>query len=253
MTHPYLAGTAPQLLAHRGLVNSDEATAGVVENSFAAIAAAHAAGAQYIESDCHLTSDGVVVLFHDSSLLRVTGDERLVADVSTVELEHLMLERGGLITLEQALVSFPETRFNIDIKAEAAAVPVADIVAKHADRVLLTSFSDRARRRAAARLKHLDALPAYSPGKATMALIVLAVALRIGPWQKRLLRGFDALQIPESFGPVRVLTPRLVAAAHRFATLVHVWTINEPDEMRRLLAMGVDGLVTDRIDVALAL
>lgn len=251
--HPYLAGVAPQLLAHRGLVDSDGATAGVVENSFAAVAAAHAAGARYIESDCHLTADGVVVLFHDSSLLRVTGDARLIADVTERELADLMTDRGGLITLQQALEAFPQTRFNIDIKAHAAAAPAADIIARHADRVLVTSFSDRARAAAAARLAELGARPAYSPGQSSMAKILVAVALGIRPWQKRLFAGFDALQIPESFGKIRVLTRRLLAAAHRNGTVVHVWTINDPADMRRLLDFGVDGLVTDRIDVALAL
>lgn len=241
------------MLAHRGLVDSDGATAGVVENSFAAVAAAHAAGAQFIESDCHLTSDGEVVLFHDSSLLRVTGDARLVADVTARELEALMADRGGLITLRQALESFPQTRFNIDIKADAAALPAADIIAAYADRVLVTSFSDRARARAAARFAELGVRPAYSPGQSTMAKIAVAVALDIRPWQKRLFHGFDALQIPESHGAVKVLTRRLLAAAHRNHTVVHVWTVNDSADMRRLLDFGVDGLVTDRIDVALTL
>lgn len=110
--------------------------------------AAHAAGAVYVESDCHLTADGTVVLFHDPDLSRVTGDRRLVSEVATRELELLMAERGGLITLAQALDSFPETRFNLDVKAAGAADDVGRLVAPHAHRVLVTSFSD-ARRRAA--------------------------------------------------------------------------------------------------------
>ena len=86
-----------------------------------------------------------------------------------------------------------------------------------------------------------------------MVKIIVAVAIGARGWQRRLFAPFDALQIPESFGAVRVLTKRLLAAAHRNDTLVHVWTINDPADMRRLLQFGVDGLVTDRIDVALSL
>ena len=89
-----------------------------------------------------------MVLFHDADLSRVTGDPRPVSDVTAAELEALMAERGGLITLAQALDAFPAVRFNLDVKAAAAATPVGRIVAPHADRVLVTSFSDdRAARR----------------------------------------------------------------------------------------------------------
>lgn len=251
--HAYLQGSPPRLLAHRGLVTSDGAAAGIAENSLAAVAAAHAAGATYVESDCHLTSDGVVVLFHDDTLTRVTGDPRCIADVSFAELSALMESRGGLVTLQQALEAFPTVRFNIDIKAEGAARPAADVIAPHAERVLVTSFSDKHRQEAAARFAELGVTPAYSPGQGTMIKMVLAISLRISPWQRRLFRPFAALQIPEAFGPVRVLTPRLLAAAHRYGVEVHVWTVNDVDDMRRLLALGVDGIVTDRVDIALRL
>ncbi len=108
MTHPWFEGAStPRVLAHRGLVTAADAAHAVVENSFAAVAAAQAAGCHYIESDCHLTADGVVVLFHDPDLSRVTGDPRPVSDVRAAELEALMSDRGGLITLAQALDAFP--------------------------------------------------------------------------------------------------------------------------------------------------
>lgn len=251
--HPYLAGAAPRLLAHRGLVSNDEATAGVAENSFAAVANAHAAGATYVESDCHLTADGEVVLFHDDTLLRVTEDPRPIADVTYRELSDLMSTRGGLVTLRQALESFPDVRFNIDIKAADAALPAADIIARHANRVLVTSFGDDRRLAALARLDALGARPATSPGRTQMAKILLAAALGIRPWQKRLFAAVDALQIPERLGPLPVLTKRLLKAAHRQDVEIHVWTVNDPAAMRRLLDFGVDGLVTDRIDIALTL
>jgi glycerophosphoryl diester phosphodiesterase len=261
MSHPWFEGVAtPRILAHRGLVAPDAAADGVVENSFTAVAAAHAAGAVYIESDCHLTADGVVVLFHDDDLSRVTGDSRRVVDVTAAELERLMAPRGGLITLAQALDAFPTVRFNLDVKAQGAAEPVGRAVAAHADRVLVTSFSD-ARRRAALAAAHAALRsdpadptaerPATSGGRRTIARVLAAVASRSRRLIGRTLAGVDALQVPERRGRLRIVTPRLVQAAHHHGVEVHVWTVNDPDDMRRLVAMGVDGIVTDRADVAL--
>lgn len=254
MTHPWFdAGAPPRVLAHRGLVTADAAAHAVAENSFAAVAEAHAAGARYVESDCHLTSDGQVVLFHDDDLRRVTGDSRRVDEVSTLQLENLMAERGGLITLAQALDAFPDLRFNLDVKAESAAVKVGHLIAPHAERVLVTSFSDARRRAALCAAADAGAtiVPATSAGSATVARVLTALNLRSRPLLRRALKDIDALQIPERRGRLRVLTPRLITAAHDHGVEVHVWTVNDPDEMRRLLDHGVDGLVTDRADVAL--
>ncbi len=223
----------------------------VSENSFAAVAAAHAAGAEYVESDCHLSADGTVILFHDADLSRVTGDPRPVSDVRDRELEELMSDRGGLLTLTQALESFPTLRFNLDVKADAAAEPVGRGVARYADRVLVTSFSDRRRVRALAAASAAGGRPATSAGRLRIIGVVAAVALGSTMLVRRALRGIDALQVPERQGPVRIVTPRLIRAAHAHGVEVHVWTVNDADDMRRLIAWGVDGLVTDRTDRAL--
>ncbi|HEX5858886.1 MAG TPA: glycerophosphodiester phosphodiesterase family protein [Microbacterium sp.] len=253
--HPYLAGSAlPRVLAHRGLVTPDAAGTGVAENSFAAVAAAHAAGALFVESDCHRTRDGAIVLFHDESLERVTGDRRLVTDVTERELEQLMAPHGGLITLAQALDAFPGVRFNLDVKAADAAVPVGRLVAPHAERVLVTSFSDVRRRAAldAAVAAGAGIRPATSGGSRTILDVVAAVSVRSRRLAARALAGVDALQIPERHGRLRVLSRRLVDVAHAFGVEVHVWTVNDVDRMRVLVEMGVDGIVTDRADAAIA-
>lgn len=254
MTHPWFEGVrTPRVLAHRGLVSVEDAAHGVEENSFAAVAAAQSAGADYVESDCHLTADGVVVLFHDDDLSRVTGDPRKVAGVPSAELEDLMSDRGGLITLEQALDSFPALRFNLDVKAASAAQDVGRIVAGRGTRVLLTSFSDDRRRAAltAAAAAGRGIRPATSAGSATVARLMAALATRSDRLVRRALAGVDALQIPERQRRLRIVTPRLVDAAHRHGVEVHVWTVNDADDMRRLVEMGVDGIVTDRADLAL--
>ncbi|WP_447949718.1 glycerophosphodiester phosphodiesterase family protein [Microbacterium aurum] len=250
MTHPWFsASPAPRVLAHRGFVPPD--ADGVVENTLAAFAAAHGAGAAYVESDCHVTSDGVVVLFHDDHLTRITGDPRPVADVRHAELSRIMADRGGLLTAADALDAFPTLRFNLDVKVAAAALPLGRIIAPHADRVLLASFSDSRRRTAWEAAQRAGGLPATSAGQATIVRMMGAVASGSRVLVRRALRGIDAVQVPERRGALRIVTPRLVRAAHAAGVEVHVWTVNDPAAMTRLLDLGVDGLVSDRADLAL--
>lgn len=239
------------MLAHRGLVPPD--AEGIAENSVAAVAAAHAAGAVYVESDCHLTADGHVVLFHDDDLTRIAGDPRRIRDVSLRHLEEVMSTRGGLLTLRQALEAFPTLRFNLDVKAADAAAAVGRDCARDAERVLLTSVSDRRRRAAVAACRAAGGDPAMSGGSSTIARLVAAVALRSPALVRRSLRGVDAVQVPERHRGLRIVSRRFVSAVHRAGAEVHVWTVNDPADMARLLDLGVDGIVTDRADVAVPL
>ncbi|OCG75758.1 glycerophosphodiester phosphodiesterase family protein [Microbacterium sediminis] len=249
MTHPYLhAATSPRILAHRGLVPRDAPE--IAPNTLAAFAAAHAAGVEFIETDCHLTADGELVLFHDDTLESITADPRRVDAVTAREMSEQLADRGGLVTLAQALEAFPTMRFNVDVKAEAAAVPAGRVAATAPDRVLLTSFSDARRRAALAAAS--PARPATSAGRGTIVRVLIAVLLRSRRLARRALRGIDALQVPERQGPIRVVTRRFLDLAHDAGCEVHVWTINDVARMRRLLAMGADGIVTDRADDAIA-
>lgn len=250
MTHPFFSGTQhPRVFAHRGLVPDGDTS--LWENTAGAFAAAQAAGAEYIETDCQVTADGDVVLFHDDTIERLTGDARPVSAMRTRDLERLFADHGGLMTVADALDAFPDSRFNIDVKTAAVAEPIGAMLAPHTDRVLVTSFSDRNRRAALQSIMRAGAglPPATSGGRRTiLALRALSVP-RLSPG--RVLRDVDAVQIPERHAGIRVLTPALLRAAHALGVEVHVWTVNEPDTMRRLVAAGVDGIVTDRADLAL--
>lgn len=253
MQHPFLhPPKGPRVLAHQGFVSTQAAAEGIVENTAAAFDAAIKLGVTTIESDCHVSKDGHVVLIHDADLKQVLGDPTRVDAVTKVELEARFADRGGIVTLAEALERFPEARFNIDVKVFDAAEGAGRAAAPHADRVLLTSFSQKNRlasleaaRRAGARMR-----PATSPGSQIIVQLLGALALRSRTLTARALRGLDALQIPERQGPFRVLTPRLLRAAHDHGVEVHVWTVNDEHRMRELVALGVDGLVTDRSDLA---
>ena len=252
MTHPYFSKTRhPRVLAHRGLVTAAGEDSGVWENSAAAFAAAHAAGAEYIETDCQVTADGDVVLFHDPTLTRLADDARAVREVRTRELRAMFADHGGLLTVGEALASFPQVRFNIDVKTDAAVAPLGPILVDATARVLVTSFSDANRRATVASVLRAGASlrPATSGGSRTIAGLRALSALHLSP--DRILRDIDALQIPERYGALTVFTPALLHAAHRRGVEVHVWTVNDPDDMVRLIGAGADGIVSDRADLAL--
>lgn len=234
------------MFAHRGLALD------VPENSLAAFAAALAAGATYLETDVHLSRDGVAMVAHDPSLVRVAGRGELVSALSATELAAVDLGDGlGMPTLANALEAFPTARFNIDLKTDAVVVPtVATVRALDAvDRVLLTSFSE-ARRHRARRL--LLGAGATSTGVRGVLGVKLASTLPGFVGARMALAEAVAVQVPERRGPLRIVTPRFITAAHAVGAEVHVWTVNDPDDMWRLLDLGVDGLVTDRTDLAVS-
>lgn len=248
---PFFRPAKPRVLAHRGLAGP-----GAPENTIAAFRRALEAGAEYVETDTHCTRDGHAVLFHDASLRRITGDPRPIAALDLAELQRVDLGGDRVPTLAEALESFPRARFNLDVKAVAAAAPAASAIldAGAVDRVLVTSFDER--RRAAIATALADAVGqerVASSASAAMLLRVLpAAAFRRMGVVRRTLTGVQALQVPERFRGVPIVTRRLVRQMHSLGVEVHVWTVNDPRAMERLLDLGVDGIVTDRCDLALA-
>jgi glycerophosphoryl diester phosphodiesterase len=241
----FLASAGPHVFAHRGLA------VGAPENTLAAFRDALSAGATHLETDVQVSADGIAVISHDADLVRLTGSPGRISALTLSELQRIELGAGqSFASLGEALSKFPAARFNIDVKSDAAAEPTARAVlaAGATDRVLITSFNEVRRRRAVSML----------PGVATSASapVVLRAVLAAGSgldWPaRRVLRGFAAVQVPERAGSIRILTPRFVRAMHAQGVAVHVWTVNEPDAMRRLLDLGIDGIVTDRCDLAVA-
>lgn len=243
-THPYLDAPLPLALAHRGGALLP-ANAGL-ENTAAAFAHAVALGYRYLETDVHVSRDGVVYAFHDEHLGRLTGVDTPIADLVAQEVDAVRLvDAEPVPRLADLLESFPDARFNIDVKADAAVEPTVEVVraAGAEERVCLASFSGAR----LARLRRLCPRAARSAGP----LEVAAVRLGPLPWVRRLAtrRGVHCVQVPVRRGPVTVVTPAFVRHAHAAGLQVHVWTVDDPDEMRWLLDMGVDGIVTDRPDV----
>src|SRR5690606_23149318 len=187
----------------------------------------------------------------DDTIERLTGDPRPVSSLRTSDLAGLFAAHGGLLTVADALDAFPESRFNIDGETNAAAAPIGSVPARPAQRRLVASFSERNRRAVLASIQQAGAAipPATSAGRRTILALRTLSPVRLSP--ARLLRDIDAVQIPEHHAGIRVLTPGLLRAAHSLGVEVHVWTVNEPETMQRLVDAGVDGIVTDRADLAL--
>ena len=230
-THPYLDWPHPIPFAHRGGATD------VPENTMAAFEYAVGLGYHYVETDVQLTADGVLVAFHDNDLARTCGQPGRISDLpwSTVA-EARVSGTDPIPLLEDLLGTWPHLRVNIDCKSDAAVdALVATLQRTDAlDRVCVGAFSDRRIRRLRAAVGE-RLCTALAPGEVAA---LLAGALRR-------TRG-HAVQVPVRQGPIPVTTARMVRRAHALGLAVHVWTIDDPQEMDRLLDLGVDGLMTDR-------
>jgi glycerophosphoryl diester phosphodiesterase len=237
-----------QALAHRGFAHASAGTEGL-ENSLAAFGAAVDLGYRYVETDAHGTIDGVAVALHDESLDRTTDGAGLVAELPWSEVSEARI--GGVEPvplLEDLLGGWPGLKVNIDVKHSSSVGPVARAIERTSswDRVCVTSF-DVARRRAT--LAKLSRPVTTSAGRKEIATFLAGVRLHVPALARRALRDVDALQVPVAEGAVAVVDIASIDAAHALGKKVHVWTIDDPDEMNRLIDEGVDGLITDRADL----
>lgn len=244
---PYFATSHPLVLAHRGFSLTG------LENTMAAFREAVDLGCTHVETDAQATADGVVLLFHDSTLDRVTGSSGKISALPARVVARARIGGSQAIpTLEELASKLPDVRINLDVKEWNSVAPVAGLIERLGlhDRVLVASFSDRRRRAVQQRLSRPVAGSAGVVGNALFVLLAPVVPQRFrASVMARLLPGVDALQIPERFGPVRTATRGLVHRAHSCNLQVHVWTVNEPVVMHALLDLGFDGIVTDRADL----
>jgi glycerophosphoryl diester phosphodiesterase len=241
---------APVAIAHRG--GAEEAP----ENTIEAFGAAVALGYRFLETDAHVTRDGVVVAFHDACLDGLTDRTGAIASLPIAEVEaadagFAFSPDGGrsfpfrgrgvrVPRLETLLQRWPDARVNIDPKDDACVEPLVALLDRLDawERVNVGSFSDR-------RLRRIRAL---SRGRACTSMgpraVAVARAAALGGRMPR--QGADCIQVPIRTGRIRIVTAGFVRAAHRAGLPVHVWTVNEPAAMRELLELGVDGIMTDR-------
>ncbi len=214
-------------------------------------------GADVLETDARLTSDGEVVLIHDAAVRRTCDGEGTVAEMPWNRLRDLDAGyhfrdltgetsfRGHGVSIprfDEVLDAFPDTRVNVETKCTQVARPLAEIVRRHRaqDRVLIAAEVEAHRR---------DVRGYGGPWGASrrdIALFWSAGHLRLTAWFRA---RFDVLQVPEVWHGIRVVTPRFVSEAHRLNLAVHVWVVDREQDMNRLLAWGVDGIQTDRPDV----
>jgi len=245
-THP---GTRPRIFAHRGLTFQGEKSV-ASENTLEAFDLALTAGADYLESDIQVTQDKVPVLFHDDDLGRLVGKKSKVSDLTLSQLKQIKLPHSGKIpTLEEALVAFPEAKFNLDLKTrQAESVGIQTILRLGAEnRVLVSSFSEASRKRA---LASTSTPLATSAGSSKVLLSYLLAMAGMEKALTKQLVGIDALQIPITFLSLDFTHPKFLGLILPLGVEVHYWTINHPKTMLELFALGAHGIVTDRADLA---
>ncbi len=254
MKHPYLALPTPIVIGHRGCAGE------MPENTLASFDAGLAAGAAILESDVHLTRDTVPVLIHDDAVDRISDGSGRVASLTLAELQrldagHRFSPDGGashpfrgrglrIPTLCEALEAFPGARFNLELKEDLPDIVerTIDVVteAKREALTLLTAAENELMLRLRGALERRA--PVIAQGACAADVLDFVRSAQDGSAPRA---GPAALQIPAEFGGSPLVTRKLIERAHAHGVQVHVWTINEPAEMTRLLDLGVDGIVTD--------
>jgi glycerophosphoryl diester phosphodiesterase len=255
---PFFDSARPLVFAHRGGCDLGP------ENTIAAFDLGLAAGADGLECDVHLSADGIPVVCHDDLLDRTTGAAGPVSALTAAELARVdagcrfrtaagdtpFAHQGvGIPTLRDVLQRYGRTRVIVEMKEDTARMgqAVADVVraAGAADRVCAAGYG----------LSALDSARAALPELATSGShpeVRLALYRSWAGWPVR-HAPYGGYQVPEHAGWLRVVSRRFVRQAHAAGLKVQVWTVDQPDDMRRLLAWGVDGLITNRPGVAVAL
>jgi glycerophosphoryl diester phosphodiesterase len=242
--HPFLDHPGPIPFAHRGGAER------YPENTMAAFEAAVALGFGYVETDVHATADGVLLAFHDDELDRVTDRTGVVADLPWADVSQARVAGTERIVLfEELLDAWPDLRINVEPKHDDAVIPLIRAIREHdaADRICVGAFADA---RLAAVREAFGAAICTSLGPREV------LALRIASWGGPVARGAmrsvrrriagQCVQVPVRSRRVGLVDSRLLTAAHAVRLPVHVWTVNERDELERLLDLGVDGIMSDR-------
>jgi len=243
LLHPFLrppADSRAMVFAHRGY------SANLPENSMAAFSTAVALGVHCLETDAQLTSDGVVIAFHDADLARLTGISGPVSNFAWPEIASLRINgQEPIPQLAELFAEWPGQRINIDAKQDEVVRPLLEMIEEFDawDRVCIGSFSDR-RLRQMRRLAGTRLCTSMGPQE-VVRLRMASLGCPVGRFRS------DCAQLPPYRYHVPIVDRLLVRAAHARNLPVHVWTVNDADEIARLLSLGVDGIMSDDVPTAL--
>ena len=255
-SYPFFSGPLPRIGGHRG------AAGAMPENTLASFARALEEGATFIELDVHETRDGEIVVIHDETVQRTTDGAGTVREMRLSELQRLdagfrfTRDRGSthplrgrgirIPTLREFFSDFPQAGATVEIKALSppGIENLIDLIEEFqkAPQVLVAAQDDSVMQavRRVVRGRGLSVATGFAMGEVRAFMAAL--------WSGReppAEAAGQAMQIPRRYEGKDLVTPASVAAAHERGVEVHVWTVNDVDEMKELLAMGVDGIVTD--------
>ena len=232
--HPYLKTPGVAISAHRG--GSMEAP----ENTLESFKYSLELGCAYIETDVQLSSDGIPYIFHDDDLSRLLGKDVAFNSLHSSEIQNLKLfESFDIPTLETALTTFPDALFQIDLKTDEVAIPAMKIIEtlEAFDRVCIASFSSKR----LALINEMYPHVCLSMGPKEILKLLLA---SYGLYKKKVPG--NCLQVPIYQYGIKLVTKRFIQYVQNIGLKIHVWTINDKNQMQQLINLGVDGIITDR-------
>jgi glycerophosphoryl diester phosphodiesterase len=215
------------------------------ENTMTAFQHAVDLGYRYLETDVQVTADGVLAVFHDPTLDRATDRKGVISELPwSIVSQARVAGVEPIPRFEDILSSFPAARINVEPKTEPGVQPLIDAIrtAGAIGRVCVGSFADARVRRMRSALGP-ELCTSLGTGEITRVRLGSWLPGGLGRWVG--LNGGACAQVPAKRGPIPVVDEAFVSTAHELRLAVHVWTINDANEMRRLLDLGVDGIMTD--------
>lgn len=230
------------------------------ENSILAFRSAVELGVDVIETDVHISSDGVIFVWHDDDTYKLDGkktpvNKRIWSDLQELDLGFIYIDSDGkrpfsskgikLVKFEELLMEFPNTRFNVDLKDKKGDLVKGffQLLEKYSayDRVVVASFhSDNLKA-----IRKLSSRVITSYGQSEVLHRVILEKLNLLRLFSRFIPMFPVIQVPVEQGPITIVTRRFIKILHKRGVKIQVWTINNEDEMRDLFKLGVDGVMTD--------
>ena len=222
-------------IAHRG--GSEVA----FENTFQAFTDAYELGYRWLETDVQISKDGVLYAIHDNNLKNITGKNVKIHDLNADELDQILIKRKyNIPRLETLLRKFNDVTFNLDPKNINAAKALVTLLnrEKSFKNLCLGSFSHKTIHYIRNSLKR-DLPTSFSQIEVISLLLDIKLNKETG------CKG-NYLQIPKSYFGYKLLSRKLLDFCKKNEIKVHIWTINESNEMRNLIGMGVDGIMTDK-------
>ncbi len=223
--------------SHRGFAKDCD------ENTIRAFEKAQKIGFDLFELDVRSSKDNIVYVFHDKNFRRLIQKNYTISSLMSYQIEKISLKKGGkILKLEDLFKIIPKAKFNIDVKSNDTIKPFCNLIKKFKmeKRICVASFSDKRIKKI---IKNLGSNTCHSMG--TTRVVIFFISFILGFNYKC---SSSYIQLPSHYFFLPLISKKIIKYAHNLNYELHLWTINNEEEMIKYIEMGVDGIMTDECE-----